>query len=176
MRFGDVVFEGGKSAFSGAIQLAQFFLSGKDRRIGTRRALRVRHGMARGSQTPLDVRRGVRLRREVLPHQARLPSAEADPAAVPGDHECRRLGRGAPFRGQALRHDLHPHQGPEHGGGAQRHRRSADACAQGIRPGNSGVGKLLLRDRRHRRGGAEFPRVVRARERRLARRSTISSA
>jgi hypothetical protein len=33
MNFGDVVFEGGKDVLSGAIQLAQYFLPGKDRRI-----------------------------------------------------------------------------------------------------------------------------------------------
>lgn len=33
MQFGDVVFEGGKGVFSGAIRLAQYFLPGKDHRI-----------------------------------------------------------------------------------------------------------------------------------------------
>ena len=76
-------------------------------------------------EAAVDGRGGVRLRRPLFPHQARLPSAEADPAPVSRHHECRRFRHRAPFRGQALRHDLHPYQRPGHRGGAQGHRRSA---------------------------------------------------
>ena len=43
-----------------------------------------------------------------------------------------------------------------------------DAGAEGIRPRHPGLGQLLLRHRRHRRGRAEVSRLVRPREGRLA--------
>lgn len=57
MRFGDVVFEGGRDAISGAIKLSQLFLPGKDHRIT--HALIV---VGRGLAVEADVKPGVHFR------------------------------------------------------------------------------------------------------------------
>ena len=60
----------------------------------------------RHHETAVDARRAVRFRGPVLQHQEGLSAAEADPAAVPGGDECRRLRPRPALRGQALRHGL----------------------------------------------------------------------
>ena len=73
---------------------------------GARRPLRLRGGVARRHEAAVDARRAVRFRGQVLQHQEGLSAAEADPAAVSGGDECRRLRPRPALRRQVLRHGL----------------------------------------------------------------------
>ena len=109
------------------------------RDAAARRTLRHGRGMARHRQAALDRGRRIRPRGQVLQDRERLPAAEADPAALSGDHECRRLGARPPLRRQILRSRLHRARlaglRAEQGAGG----RLSQARARGIRPRDRGL-------------------------------------
>ena len=137
------------------------------RDAAARRALRHGRGMARHRQAAVDRGRRVRPRGQVLQDRERLSAAEADSAALPGDHECRRLGARPSLRRQILRPRFHrawlagfrKEQGAD--------RRLPQAGARGIRARDRDLVVGEYHSGRNRSRGAPFRRLHRQREGRL---------
>ena len=142
---------------------------------GAQRPLRLRRRMAAYLEGAVDARRAVRFRRPLLQDQEGLSRAEADPKAVSGGDECRRLGEGPALRRQILRHGLCGVRLARFRRLQGQGRLLSRARPQGIRPRHPGLELRLCGAGRDRKGSEGLFRGLRATRKATGRQSPIWS-